>query len=178
MLGLPSSPHAPLPSPQGQPLPIDWMLCCCGMRLSPPPMHMCSSVAPHGLQQAPRQPASLLLLAILVCQDTFSIPAPRARGPVACPAPFLNLAVPEATWQMDPPRWRSVVSPNGLRDPLWDGIPSVETLLSSHLAPGPGRYAHSAAAITRFGRRQALATKPLVPCAMSLASWRYNNSSA
>lgn len=66
---------------------------------------------------------------------------------------------------------------NGLRPRCGMG-----SLASKHslLAPCPWTLspAHSAAIITRFGRRQALAAKPLVPCAMFLVSWRYNNSSA
>lgn len=145
------------------PLAVDWLLRHAALTTT----H--AHVVLH-LATCSKQLASLLLLTLFVRQEASSI---QHTGLVAqwLDLHFLNSAVPpppkkkglQSLQSMASPGWRSVVSSMDCGPPLWDRIPSVETF--STLAPCPWTLspAHPAAVITRFGRRQALATKPLVP---------------
>lgn len=71
------------PLPPGPCLSTD----CCAVAACGSHHHPCTCAVVLHLTTCSKHLASLLLLAIFVRQEAFSIPAHRARGPVACPAP-------------------------------------------------------------------------------------------
>lgn len=147
------SSHAPLA------LHIDWLLRHAALTMT----HV--HVVLH-LATCSKQLASLLLLALFVRQASSSI---QHTGLVAqwLDLHFLNSAVPQKKaaefTQYGLPGVAFGGFLNGLPGPRC-GMGSL-ALKHSLLAPCPWTLspAHPAAVITRFGRRQALATKPLVP---------------
>lgn len=140
----------PTPLPAPSPRPIDWLVRHAALTVTQDSSHVASCDLQQLASSCPfRTPSG------------FSEPAHRARGRVACLAlPKLGHAIICSV--NGPPPGGVGGFLNGLRPRCVMG-----SLASKHslLTPCPWTWspAHTAAVITRFGRRQALATKPLVP---------------